>query len=98
MPSTLLATVPGLFSGADKETLGKALLGTRVFQLRGRDHFHVVPRSCRVLGRTVLMATLGRVALYLLELCIQLFNGLLYLKVEPRARGQVRAKIPKVTA
>lgn len=44
------------------------------------------------------MVTLGRVALYLLELCIQLFNGLLYLKVEPRARGQVRAKIPKVTA
>lgn len=36
--------------------------------------------------------TSGRVALYLLALCIQFFNGLPYLKLEPDAREQVRAK------
>lgn len=39
--------------------------------------------------------TLGRVTLYLLAFCIQLFNGLPYLKVEPDARERVRAKISK---
>lgn len=51
-----------------------------------------------VLVRTLLMATLGRIALYLLALCIQLLNGLPYLKVETDAREQVRAKVSKVPA